>query len=599
MCAVRCSDFNLHANTRLPSLPPPPFACPISMLMMQQSDWGATHSASINSGLDQEMPAGQYMNNGRNDWGHQDCQAPADPNLPPHLCPQINDGNVTLATLRNSAMRVLTPMFAVGIFDNPNANTTTNNVSTAQTVGVARRVAAAAMVLLKNDGDVLPLSLDIGSIAVVGVEAGHQVVAGGGGSGSVATPLLVAPLDAIRHTLGIQSNSSLACTGPPLPPPNPADCAAPKFNNTDFPGNDIVEPPLKVNTAGECCAACTSHPDCVVYTYDGGHPGNCYLKSKMNNPQHGPGRISGTPSTLPPPVAGEKCVTYTDGSDLTKAAAAAAQADVTLVFVYTNSGEGTDRSSMDINDAWNGSPGTNTTSIIEAVANVTKKVVVIIVSPGAVLTPWRSEVSGIIAGFMPGQQYGNAIADVLFGIRPPTGRLPLTFPAQENDLQLVTKQWPGLPAPNPVTGIVGDHGLSYYAEKLEVGYRFYDAKQVTPAFPFGHGLTYTSFKYSNLVFTKSSVSFTLTNTGSRDGTEVVQLYMGFPATAGEPPKQLKGFQQVPVNKNGSVQVKLALNDRSFSIWDVSTHAWTIPSGTFTAMVGRSSRDIQLTGTIRT
>lgn len=113
-----------------------------------------------------------------------------------------------------------------------------------------------------------------------------------------------------------------------------------------------------------------------------------------------------------------------------------------------------------------------------------------------------------------------------------------------------------------------------------------------------HSSRYTTFEYSNLKVSTTSVTLTVSNTGSRDGTEVVQLYMSFPAAAGEPPKQLKGFQQVPVTAGASVQVTLTLNERTFSIWDAITHAWMVPKGTFTAMVGSSSRDIRLTGTIQ-
>lgn len=504
-----------------------------------------------------------------------------------------------MATLKESAMRVLTPMFQVGIFDNPNNNTTQNNVSNAQTVAVARRVAAAAMVLLQNTDNLLPLSVaEISSIAVIGTQAASPV-AGGGGSGSVSAPALVAPLDAIRRMLGIAGNATQACTGPPVPPPNPVTCPAPQYNSTDFNGHDIVEPPLKLQNFGECCAECTKRaPLCVAYTYSSPKgPGNCYLKSSMEGRAPG-GGVSGTPALPPPPPRGAKCVTYDDGGDVNRAAAVAAAANVTIVFVMTNSGEGTDRSSLDINNGWNGKANENVTALVEAVANVSKKVIVVIVSPGAVLTPWRSKVSGVIAAFMPGLQYGNAISDVLFGARPPTGRLPLTFPATENDMQITQRQWPGLAAPNPTTGIVGLHGKSYYSEKLEVGYRYYDAHNVEPAYPFGHGLTYTTFEYSNLKVSTTSVTLTVSNTGSRDGTEVVQLYMSFPAAAGEPPKQLKGFQQVPVTAGASVQVTLTLNERTFSIWDAITHAWMVPKGTFTAMVGSSSRDIRLTGTIQ-
>lgn len=130
-----------------------------------------------------------------------------------------------------------------------------------------------------------------------------------------------------------------------------------------------------------------------------------------------------------------------------------------------------------------------------------------------------------------------------------------------------------------------------------MGYRWYDANNVTPAFEFGLGLSYTTFQYSNLAVSTSSVNFTITNTGSRAGAAVPQLYLGFPASAGEPPKQLKGFQKVYLQPGQASRVSLPLNQRAFSIWDISSHSFQPVSGTFTAYVGASSRDIRLTGTV--
>merc|ERR1712130_1078392 len=118
---------------------------------------------------------------------------------------------------------------------------------------------------------------------------------------------------------------------------------------------------------------------------------------------------------------------------------------------------------------------------------------------------------------LPGQEYGNAIADVLFGAVNPSGKLPITFPTHENDTEMAPQQWPGV------------NGVSVYSEKLKVGYRFYDAEQVEPAYPFGHGLSYTTFQYSNLRVDGRNVSCAVKNTGDMDGREVVQLYLQFPA----------------------------------------------------------------------
>ena len=175
------------------------------------------------------------------------------------------------------------------------------------------------------------------------------------------------------------------------------------------------------------------------------------------------------------------------------------------------------------------------------------------------------------------------MANVVFGKVNPSGRLPLTMPNVENEIGFTQRQYPGLE----------DSNESYYDEKLEVGYRWYDAHSVEPAFSFGHGLSYTTFSYANMQASKSQVSFTLTNSGQMAGAEVPQLYLGFPASAGEPPKQLKGFDKVWLAPGASTHVSFALTSRDLSIWDVNTHAWSPVQGSFDVYVGPSSRNVQL------
>jgi len=199
-------------------------------------------------------------------------------------------------------------------------------------------------------------------------------------------------------------------------------------------------------------------------------------------------------------------------------------------------------------------------------------------------------VQGIVAAFMPGQEYGNAVVDLLWGEVEPSARLPITLPAEENQIGLTEQQWPGVD--------LDTHPHSTYSEKLEVGYRYYDAHKLEPAFAFGFGLGYTSFNYSGLSVSDSAVSFTLWNVGKRQGVAVPQLYLGFPKSAGEPPSQLKGFQPVTLKAGEAKKVTLPLTQRMFSIWDVSKHGWAVQSGEFTVMVGASSRDVRLTASLR-
>jgi len=199
---------------------------------------------------------------------------------------------------------------------------------------------------------------------------------------------------------------------------------------------------------------------------------------------------------------------------------------------------------------------------------------------------WSACPPAIVIAWMPGQEDGNAAADVLFGDVNPAGRLPVTFPVKPTDNPVgTTQQYPG----------VNDQAA--YSEALLVGYRWFDAKGVAPQFPFGHGLSYTTFLYSNLQITGLIVSFDVKNTGMRAGQEVAQLYLGFPSSAGEPPKSLKAFQKTTFAAGATVSVKFTLSDADVSVWDATTHAWKVVSGTFNVYIGSSSRDIRLTGSM--
>eukprot|EP00413_Alexandrium_margalefii_P039480 CAMPEP_0204586102 /NCGR_PEP_ID=MMETSP0661-20131031/47296_1 /ASSEMBLY_ACC=CAM_ASM_000606 /TAXON_ID=109239 /ORGANISM="Alexandrium margalefi, Strain AMGDE01CS-322" /LENGTH=628 /DNA_ID=CAMNT_0051595715 /DNA_START=27 /DNA_END=1913 /DNA_ORIENTATION=- len=316
---------------------------------------------------------------------------------------------------------------------------------------------------------------------------------------------------------------------------------------------------------------------------------------------HGGGSGSVVASYVAHPLEGISAVAgaeveFNDGQDIAAAASLAASADYAVVFVGTLSSEGSDRVSLSLDDGCDkdaqGQCGGNAHSqnaLIEAVAKANSKTIVVASVPGAVLMPWADSVPAILTNFMPGQQAGHAIADVLFGKVNPSARLPLTFPRAENETQLSPQQWPGVPNPsNPA--------FNFYTERLLVGYRFYDAHGLQPRFAFGHGLSYTSFAYSGLKVSTSTVSFTVKNVGTVPGSEVAQLYLGFPEAAGEPPLQLKGFKKTRALGPGQEQeVELKLLPRDLSIWDAGAHAWSLVHGSFKVMVGASSRDIRLRG----
>jgi beta-glucosidase len=213
--------------------------------------------------------------------------------------------------------------------------------------------------------------------------------------------------------------------------------------------------------------------------------------------------------------------------------------------------------------------------------------------------PWIGRIRGLIEAWYPGQEDGNAIAAILYGDVDPAGKLPLTFPRTATNIPTGTpRQWPGV------------NGDSTYSEKLDVGYRWYDAKNIEPLFPFGYGLSYTTFKLSHLSITPKrldgaadtsgaevKIELEVANTGARVGAEVVQVYVAQPEKNGEPPRQLRAFAKVGLRPGQNRHVVLTLNRRSFSVYDPVTHTWKVPDGTYGILVGTSSRDLPLHGEV--
>lgn len=293
-------------------------------------------------------------------------------------------------------------------------------------------------------------------------------------------------------------------------------------------------------------------------------------------------------------------VVYNDGKNVTAAADIAASCSVAVVVVATSSGEGNDRSTLAL--------GNNQDQLVTTVVAANPRTVVSVITPGAVLMPWADLVPSILVNWLPGQEAGNGLADVLFGEVNPYARLHVTMPNKDNEVQFTAEEYPG----------VGHPPEAEYHEQLLIGYRWYEAKGVKPVFPFGHGMSYSQFSYSlqpsatvNLdALTRISrmrafeisrasesavdVAFMLTNSGRVAGSEIVQLYLSFPSEAGEPLKQLKAFRKVTLAPGATQQVVLSLTTRDLSVWDVNNHNWRVSHGVFTAAIGASSVDIRCT-----
>jgi beta-glucosidase len=509
------------------------------------SDWGATHSTSMNAGLDQEMPGAGHMGDA--------------------LAKLVAAGNVTAARVDDGVTRVLVPMFAMGLFDEPwlsNKGNLKTNVTSAAHNELARDIAAEGVVLLKNEGGVLPITATKDfKIAFIGKEATNPTVHGGG-SGQVVPYYTSAPLDAMRARLGIDVI-------------RPNNCSDGHFEQGIDYLNQDSQTRAGANSVEECCALCAAREGCNYFTYQASKI--CWMKSDNAGRVASDGRISGACHAQPAPGADCNkdgvCVSYDAGSDTGSAAAAAAAADLAVVFVATNSHEGTDRSSLSFDG--------NADALAAAVAAANSNTVVVGVTPGAALTPWRDAVAAALVAFMPGQEWGNAITDVLLGTVNPSGHLPLTLPTKENECPVFTQDmWPGS----------DNAAQANYSEHMLIGYRCYDHFKVTPAYPFGHGLSYTTFGITLVRTDAQHVDFHVQNTGAVDGAAVVQLYLGFPAAAGEPPQQLKHFQKFVLKAGATASGSFALTDRDTSVWDAGAHAWRQVSGEFSVSVGLSSRD---------
>jgi beta-glucosidase len=272
-------------------------------------------------------------------------------------------------------------------------------------------------------------------------------------------------------------------------------------------------------------------------------------------------------------------------ANLDAAVAAAKQAHTAVVFAYMEGTEGVDQPTLALPDEQD--------QLIEAVAAANPRTVVVLNSGYPVLMPWANDVRAILDMWYPGQEGGRATANVLDGTAVPGGKLPMTFPAHESDAPTATSplRYPGV------------NNQEYYSEGIYVGYRWYDQNNITPLFPFGFGLSYTTFGYDHLKTKPNGntprVQFTVTNTGSRTGTEVAQVYVGrLPTSAPTPVKQLAGMARVTLRPGQSKRVTVELDPRSLAYWDATSQRWITPGGNVSVLVGSSSRDIRLSGEIR-
>jgi beta-glucosidase len=435
------------------------------------TDYGAAKNTtnSLNNGLDLDI------------W-------PAIAYRPELVNAALASGSVTEPVIDEHVRRILRTLFKFGFFDRDAYADDDSRIDKQAHHDEAAALEEAGMVLLENDGGILPLDAGrIGKLALIGPEA--ETLRNGGGSSAIKPYMTTNPRQGIEARLGAEK------------------------------------------------------------------------------------------------------VVFDDGSDAARAAEVAKGADVAVVVVGDRMSEGSDKKCLGLN--CDQVDDVDRDGLIEQVAGAQPRTVLVLQTGGPVLTPWRDKVPGILEAWYPGQNGGTAIARVLFGDAEPGGRLPATFPVREED-----EPTSGDPEKYP-----GVAERVTYKEGVLIGYRWFDEKRLDVAYPFGYGLTYSTFALSDLRVAPGDdavVSAEVANTGARRATAVPQLYLGLPSPRDgvvQPPWQLKGFERVTLDPGERRRVRFTLDERAFSYWDTAANGWRVARGCYRVGVGSSSRDIPLVAAI--
>ncbi|HUJ34438.1 MAG TPA: glycoside hydrolase family 3 C-terminal domain-containing protein [Solirubrobacteraceae bacterium] len=546
----------------------------------------------------------------------------------------FTSGQISAARLDDMDRRILFAIFDSGLFDDPLPATASTEVSTAQHQQVATDVAEAGTVLLKNDRHALPLSNRVRSIALIGPTGNDAVFVTGGSAGvPLTTGQAITPAQGITARAAQAGVNVTAVQGsagdvasPTLVPSSvltPSSGTGPGllgqyWSNIDASGDpaatqvdptvDLASPPSGVGPSWSAKWTGTLTPsETGLYRFTIREAGLATLH--IAGRTFGPAYREATQFVVGPNYVLQGTVRLTAGtpvpveidyssryglfsheihfgwqtpsqSGIPAAVAAAREADVAIVFANDAQGEGMDRTSLDLQGDQN--------QLIEAVARANRNTIVVLNTGGPVLMPWLNNVQGVLETWYPGQQFGTAIAAVLFGDANPAGRLPVTFPAGNT-------QGPA-PATQPIH-YPGVNGIEDYDEGLDVGYRWYDATGQRPLFPFGYGLSYEQFDVSGVravynPFSGSAyVVARVRNTSWRPGPTTVELYLESPAAAQEPPMQLKGYTTLTLAPGQSRFVVFGLSPSDLAYYNTSQGQFAVASGRYTVLVGTSSTDL--------
>lgn len=596
---------------------------------VMMSDWVATYDGvgAANGGLDLEMPTGAFMNR-------------------KNLLPAIKEGTVTEATIDEKIRHILETAGRFGWLDRDQADLSLSVYSGANDA-VALDTAREGVVLLKNERNLLPLDKSaVKSILVVGPDAYPGVPVGGGSAGvrpfSLVSDLegiqkLVGPNVTVFYDRGLPTLTELArATAFETDP----DGGKPGVKLETFQNANLSGPPVStrevrnINDGGTSWETFMDDPATAFALFSSGAKSSKsrrwtgYYRAASEGPYgivlEGPGEGGGNRVYLDDnliidnwklvrafqphvtvqlsagphkivvedyqtgPIGGKLRVAIADQRTLvsSKVKALAAKADVVVVAAgYDNAseGEGGDRT-FDL--------PVGQDELIREVSAANRKTIVAITSGGNVdSSRWIDQVPAYLETWYGGQDGGAALAEILFGAVNPSGHLPATFERRAEDNPTFVNYYPD-----------GDSRRVVYKEGIFVGYRGYEHNLVRPQFPFGYGLSYTTFKYSSLKITPDTslsgvhytILFDVTNTGKREGATVAQVYVtDTHAGVPRPPKELKGFQRVTLKPGETQRVTVPLDGRSFAYYDTSAKKWTIAPGEFGILVGDSSENIPL------
>ncbi|GLV54571.1 beta-glucosidase [Dictyobacter sp. S3.2.2.5] len=591
------------------------------------SDWFGTQSTtpSVNAGLDLEMPGPAHWRGDK-------------------LLQAVQNGEVPESKIDESVARLLHLFIKVGLFE-PHEEGPEQAIDRPEHRALIREAGAEGCVLLKNEHGILPLRPErLKSIAIIGPNARTARMMGGG-SAFVNAHYSIAPYDAIVARVGDQLTIEDETDFPShnLLPLFNKELFSPT-NNQQAPGFDIeyfqapdftnqidetahitsseitwfgsvaanIDPhhfsarlsghirPQKTGSyafglasAGLSKLYIDGHE--LINNWDQQVPGQTYFGMGSTEATASIELTAGQEYTLTVeyakddekvPIAAVRIgvLPPTSTTALDRAVELATRSDVALVFAGLNGeweSEGFDRPNMDLMP--------EQVELIERVAAVNKNTVVVLNTGSPITMPWLDRVAGVLQCWYPGQECGNAIADVLFGEVNPSGKLPQTFPQRLED--------------NPAyINYPGENGRVYYGEGLFVGYRYYDKKKVAPLFPFGFGLSYTTFSYSpDIELSTQKVqpgetlraTIQITNTGQRAGKEAVQLYVrDVKSTLHRPEKELKAFAKVQLEPGESKPVTFELDQSALAYYDDLARQWIAEAGEFELLIGSSARDIQ-------